>query len=458
MAFAAKARAFLCTELTQRDSASSSAHQASSSAHNLVHIVDGGSEPSRHGIVFSHNTLINNTVRPPYDLLYMSLRDEPEPGHRILNNVFRDNAYDTSVTDTWALSVALYASLEDSDGLHNYTIAGNVFDNPLLPYEVTVSTGDCSSGHKLDLRLNYWGQPDMTAAAVEARLNDGLKERGLCLVSFDSYFLESPEPFHLDDSACITQPGHCGLAVASVAAASLLDGDVLQGDVVDQNVVIPAGTYRMTGNVIIGANANVTFQAGAHVTVEGDYEILVVGGTISMEGSAESPVVMQGVRSGNHAAGTFLACTAYSSSELNAMSYFDSGITVESCTAACADAGYVFAGLFSTRCACGNEAARFGLSDRCGYACGGNAGQVCGGSNSFSVYHTGRASRWGGVSALPQARGVTMLHTELRDTGGVRSSREGLKIEGPVPLHIDGLRLTAASSTGIYLTSSTALL
>jgi hypothetical protein len=401
---------------------------------------------------------LNNTVRPPYDLVYLRLQDAPDPGHFVLNNVFRDNDYNTGVADSWAVSVALYADVDDSTSQHNYTIAGNVFDNPALPFEVAVKTGGCMSGHRLDLRYNYWGLPDMSPDAVEARLQDGIHQRGFCLADVSNFLLASPESTHAsNNSQCITQPGHCGLPVANTPLKPLLDGSVLRGALLDTEFVVPAGTYRMTGNIIVGPDANLTFLAGAHITVEGDYHILVAAGGLTVDGAAGNPVVFQGMLTEHHQAGNFFACTAYDGSELNAADEYDNSITIERCTSRCADAGYTYAGMRNTRCTCGNEAGRFGLTNDCGYyKCRGDSEQICGGRNGYSVHYTGRASHWAGIAVASGASHVHIHELHLRDTGGVRSATNALRVDGPVSLQATGVRITSASSTAIHLTSPTA--
>ncbi|GIC89485.1 uncharacterized protein Aud_005903 [Aspergillus udagawae] len=67
-----------------------------------------------------------------------------------------------------------------------------------------------------------------------------------------------------------------------------------------------------------------------------------------------------------------------------------SGNTVQACQAACAQAGFTYAGMeFGTQCFCGtatmNNAASVPAS-QCNIACPADGSQVCGGSNALSLY------------------------------------------------------------------------
>ncbi|TFY66199.1 hypothetical protein EVG20_g4890 [Dentipellis fragilis] len=64
--------------------------------------------------------------------------------------------------------------------------------------------------------------------------------------------------------------------------------------------------------------------------------------------------------------------------------------TVESCTSACFEAGFTYAGLeYGGRCFCDNELARFAVptqSRKCNIPCAGNSTQLCGGVASLTMY------------------------------------------------------------------------
>ncbi|KAG8852570.1 hypothetical protein FRB91_006355 [Serendipita sp. 411] len=66
------------------------------------------------------------------------------------------------------------------------------------------------------------------------------------------------------------------------------------------------------------------------------------------------------------------------------------GMTVEWCLDACDAAGYAFAGVeYGKECYCGRDSPSDVANDgRCNMSCEGNAGELCGGPNGVSVYHS----------------------------------------------------------------------
>ena len=70
----------------------------------------------------------------------------------------------------------------------------------------------------------------------------------------------------------------------------------------------------------------------------------------------------------------------------------NSTLTVESCIATCAAAGYAIAGMeYATQCFCGSavpaaNAPLPNIPGLCAMPCGGNAKEVCGGPNALSLY------------------------------------------------------------------------
>jgi len=77
-----------------------------------------------------------------------------------------------------------------------------------------------------------------------------------------------------------------------------------------------------------------------------------------------------------------------------ALTYVPSGITggmtVEKCTAACAAAGYILAGVeYASECYCGNTIANGAVlaSDGCTMTCAGNSSEICGGPGRLNIYN-----------------------------------------------------------------------
>jgi hypothetical protein len=65
-------------------------------------------------------------------------------------------------------------------------------------------------------------------------------------------------------------------------------------------------------------------------------------------------------------------------------------VSIESCKADCAKAGYAYAGLqYSAQCFCGNTYGRYGASTACTMPCSANTSEICGGTWANSVYSTG---------------------------------------------------------------------
>jgi hypothetical protein len=81
-------------------------------------------------------------------------------------------------------------------------------------------------------------------------------------------------------------------------------------------------------------------------------------------------------------------------------------LTQASCVAACAAKGYSIAGMqYYTQCFCGNEVVNGGkLADnenQCNTPCGGNANQMCGGPNRFTIYSKGEPTVYGPPAPAP---------------------------------------------------------
>lgn len=66
------------------------------------------------------------------------------------------------------------------------------------------------------------------------------------------------------------------------------------------------------------------------------------------------------------------------------------GMTIEVCTAACATAGYIFAGVeYGDECYCDSSLRNYAApatDGRCSMSCQGNANETCGGPNGLNVY------------------------------------------------------------------------
>ncbi|KAI1329017.1 WSC-domain-containing protein [Xylariaceae sp. FL0255] len=83
----------------------------------------------------------------------------------------------------------------------------------------------------------------------------------------------------------------------------------------------------------------------------------------------------------------------------------DDGMTTEMCTAACAAAKYPYAGLeYGRECWCGptlsntlKSASDPGCMMTCDMLCGGNPSEICGGSDSISIYHNSGISKRSGM-------------------------------------------------------------
>jgi hypothetical protein len=87
-------------------------------------------------------------------------------------------------------------------------------------------------------------------------------------------------------------------------------------------------------------------------------------------------------------------------------------MTLESCTAFCADKGFIYAGMqYSAECYCGNTYAAFPITG-CDSPCAGNAAQKCGGPYRSSLYIAAGAS-----SRIRRSR----LDTLQRHRGRARS-------------------------------------
>ncbi|KAJ5131970.1 hypothetical protein N7448_006128 [Penicillium atrosanguineum] len=65
------------------------------------------------------------------------------------------------------------------------------------------------------------------------------------------------------------------------------------------------------------------------------------------------------------------------------------GNNVEKCQGVCQDNGYIYAGMeYGSQCFCGNTIDNGAtLTSGCGTVCSGNSGEICGGSNSLSMYY-----------------------------------------------------------------------
>ena len=87
-----------------------------------------------------------------------------------------------------------------------------------------------------------------------------------------------------------------------------------------------------------------------------------------------------------------MGCYNDRSSDLNNYFYSGSSVSVFSCVDLCANQGYSFAGLLdSEKCRCGNSFGTNGIEtndNKCNKDCKGNSSQICGSSNSLSVYET----------------------------------------------------------------------
>jgi hypothetical protein len=71
------------------------------------------------------------------------------------------------------------------------------------------------------------------------------------------------------------------------------------------------------------------------------------------------------------------------------LAYNDLTNTTERCLVACKAAGYLYAGTRArNECFCANSYGGQGPSTNCNVPCGGNASEMCGGSNASSVYYT----------------------------------------------------------------------
>ncbi|PSK50339.1 Kremen protein 1 [Elsinoe australis] len=103
--------------------------------------------------------------------------------------------------------------------------------------------------------------------------------------------------------------------------------------------------------------------------------------------------------------------------------------SIESCTAACAAAGYSIAGLeFGSQCFCGNSLGPYAqqtIAAGCTQPCAGNSSQVCGNGNRLSLYSNGTPSQ-SPLPGMPETVGnynALLCYTEA--TSGRALSAKG---------------------------------
>jgi hypothetical protein len=85
---------------------------------------------------------------------------------------------------------------------------------------------------------------------------------------------------------------------------------------------------------------------------------------------------------------TYLGCFADEATrDLPVWAINNGAVTVESCIATCAAAGYTYAAMQdSSYCFCGSSYGRYGAASNCNMACSANGGEICGGGYANSVY------------------------------------------------------------------------
>jgi hypothetical protein len=67
--------------------------------------------------------------------------------------------------------------------------------------------------------------------------------------------------------------------------------------------------------------------------------------------------------------------------------------TPQRCVQTCAAKGFAYAGVqYGQSCLCGNSYGKYGPATNCDYKCTGDAGQICGGYATNSVYATGQGA------------------------------------------------------------------
>jgi hypothetical protein len=72
----------------------------------------------------------------------------------------------------------------------------------------------------------------------------------------------------------------------------------------------------------------------------------------------------------------------------------DASMTSARCIAVCRNQGFPYAGTqYATYCFCGRSYGRSGAADNCNMACGGNPGEMCGGTFANSVYSVSGGKR-----------------------------------------------------------------
>ena len=195
-----------------------------------------------------------------------------------LNNSLRDNVvYNASETSLRSApnSVVEVGRTVDVE-LHC-----NVFENPLVRYEVSVRVEGTSSLDKIDFARNYWGTAD------EVLIQDQLFDFD------DSNFLARADyfPFLLSSSCSDVAPSSHPRTFPLFVSSS---GEV-GGQLRNAATLTAAGSpYRMTRDVTILPEGTLTIEAGVTIEVEESTGILVEGALTTM-GTPSNPVIIRGV-------------------------------------------------------------------------------------------------------------------------------------------------------------------
>jgi hypothetical protein len=148
-----------------------------------------------------------------------------------------------------------------------------------------------------------------------------------------------------------------------------------------------AATYTFQANVPSGAHSVAIAFTNDYYAPPDDRNLYVI------------QTVISGATASTTAGPTSIGCFADQATRDLSTLALSGSVSVESCLAACTQAGYKYAGVqYGQQCFCGNSYGRYGSSTSCNMACTANAGETCGGTWANDVYATGAT---GGSSCTP---------------------------------------------------------
>ncbi len=217
-------------------------------------------------VSFTNNTVTDNTITTYAMRFALFKNDMFKTDGIVANNVISKNSKLSSCIVSSALVVGGYRKLQVTD---------NVFDNPDLSYEITITQPTLNESSRLDFSHNYMGSAD--SQVIASRISDGNDKRWTPIAHVMPYYT-TPEK----DAVSTEAPVHNFIKDVGEIGGRLEKSRSLSGNQM----------YLISSDLIIPTGISLTLAAGTHLQLLPSAG-LYIKGKLNIMGEINNPVIIK---------------------------------------------------------------------------------------------------------------------------------------------------------------------